>query len=125
MDLSPLQKIALKLINTDSQYYLIMWWCKKYNLPSNHPLLLDLTWEELYLQYMIDIYSLNPDRRRTDEALLGIGVPVWDGRFSSSEEEQVQQKLKALKAVDLSKWVGESTKVSDEFDETFTEGDHL
>lgn len=29
-----------------------IWWCEKYNRPPNHPLLLELTEEELYLQYM-------------------------------------------------------------------------
>lgn len=36
------------------------WWSEKYNLPINHPLLLELTLEELFLEYWIDVFSKDP-----------------------------------------------------------------
>ena len=41
----------------DLEDMLKIWWSNKYNLPKNHPLLLDCTLEELLIDYFTDLFS--------------------------------------------------------------------
>ncbi len=121
--LNPLQKIALQRINKHSNHYLILWWVRKYNRPCNDPLLLSLTWEELYIDYIIDHYANDPKELEKAEAELGgKGFVGWEGQTSEQYEAQIKKKLGKVQDVNLSKWQDDTDKGEDEFEEDFTEG---
>lgn len=40
----------------DLERFLKIWWSNKYNLPPNHNLLMDLTLEEILIQYYSDLF---------------------------------------------------------------------
>lgn len=115
--LSPLQKIAISRVE-GSNYYLVQWWTKKYNRPPNHPLLLELTWEELYVDYLTDYYAENPEEIRKVKG----EEREWNGETSEDYETEMKKRLSKLPQVDLSKWTEDINKKEDEFEEDFTEG---
>jgi len=119
--LIPLQKLAVKRINRDPNFYLTQWWCNKYNLPRNHSLLLSLTWEELYFEYITDFYSNSPDDLKEAEGLLGYKEGSWTGSTSDKHEKDMKAKLKKLPKVDLSEWQEDVEKGNDQFEDTFNE----
>ena len=47
--------------------YLKEWWSEKYNLPDNHPLLLQKTLEELIIEYWTDVFKKHPEELRKFE----------------------------------------------------------
>jgi len=52
------EKVARKEVPfEDLEDMLKIWWSNKYNLPKNHPLLLDSTLEELLIDYFVDVFS--------------------------------------------------------------------
>ncbi len=116
---NPLQKIAIQRVEDQSDYYLIMWWTNKYKRPSNDPLLLDLTWEELYLDYLVDYYSNNPAELERVKLEEGGKDSQWSGGTSDEYEESIKKKLDRIPQVDISKWQKQVIKGEDEFDETF------
>lgn len=120
---NPLQKIAVKRFSDESSYYLIQWWTETYKLPSNHPLLLELTWEELYLSYISDYYARNPEELEIDKKELGMDEePTWKGETSEEYERRIKEKLSKVPKVDLSKWQVDVKDKKDEFEEDFEEG---
>ena len=120
MHLNPLQKLALRRLSTNSDYYLIQWWVNKYTRPPNDPLLLELTWEELYLEYITDFYSRNPKEREEAETSEGLGSKTWSGGTTDEYEEKIKEKLKKVTEIDLSKWQTPSEHNEDEFDDDYT-----
>jgi len=115
--LSPIQIIAANRIRNDGKNYLIRWWCEKYRRPSNHPLLLSLTWEELYLEYTSDCLYKDP---KQISSILGIEEQEWEGSTSDTYEKNIGEKLRKIPDIDLSRWQSTSGSLqSDEFDDQF------
>ena len=46
----------------DLTIFLKIWWSQKYNLPDNHPLLMDRTLEELVIDYYKNEFMENPEK---------------------------------------------------------------
>ena len=118
--LTPLDQIAVRRLTDDSNHYLIRWWCDKYKRPSNHPLLLSLTWEELYLEYMTSYYdndqeALQKARRELEEAK----NIEWKGETSEEYERKIKEKLEKKSEVDRSRWQTDIKKGEDEFDDIY------
>ncbi len=67
MDYNRIKKLAYDIVQPKSfryeemEQFLIRWWSNKFNLPTNHPLLLDRTFEELLLDYHVDTFIKNPE----------------------------------------------------------------
>ena len=69
-----LKKIALKRLEEESDYFLILWWSNKYKLPDNHPLLLSKTREELYIDYLVDCFANNPELAKSLKNAIFINI---------------------------------------------------
>lgn len=115
--LSPLQKIAINRVE-GRNHYLIQWWTKKYNRPPNHPLLTELTWEELYVDYLADYYAENPEEISKAKG----EYKEWDGKTSENYEAAMKERLAKIPKVDLSKWTQDVEKDEDEFEDDFQQG---
>lgn len=118
--LTPLEQIALSRLDDRGQsgHFLIRWWVNKYKLPPNHELILGLTWEELYLEYMTDYYASNP--KEYEDAVKQLGkVETWSGQTTKGYEEDLEKRLKNIPKVDLSKWQNDVSKGEDEFEDNF------
>ena len=89
-----IKKIAFdKVTRTKSQIpldefesYLKDWWSAKFNLPTNHPLLLELTFEELALDYFVDLF-------KRDEEEYGKFEMELMGRHIDSDEEWLMKEM--------------------------------
>jgi len=63
ISLRNIQRIAYNQLRKDPttleelEQFLKDWWSDKYNLPDNHPLLLEKTLEELMIMYYKDVYK--------------------------------------------------------------------
>lgn len=101
-------QIAINKINDDKDW-LILWWVNKFKLPNNHPLLLSKTWEELYIDYLTDFYSNNPEELKAATKK----EETWKGQTSEEYENKMKDKLKKHE-VDLSEW--------QDFDDNYEEG---
>jgi len=121
---NPIKKIAIHRVKNSGNDYLIQWWVDRYSLPRNHELLLNLTWEELYLEYITDFYSKNPNVLKEDIEFLEMGDELydkeWKGQTSEEYEKKIQEKLRKITQVDLSKWQEDIDKKRDEFDDDFS-----
>jgi len=119
---NPLQTLAASRFNEDSNHYLIRWWVNKFNLPHNHPLLLSLTWEELYFEYLTYFYNDHPDElKKVHNENDRDKTYMWSGNTSEEYEKGIKSRFKNIPNVDLSKWVTKESEVSeDEFDDDFS-----
>lgn len=59
------------------------WWSDKFNLPNNHPLLLQKTLEELMIEYYTDVFKKIPEEARKFEL-----EDLGQVKLSLSSEEQ-------------------------------------
>lgn len=67
MDYNRIKRIAYNIVQPknfqyeEMEQFLMRWWSNKFNLPMNHPLLLDMTFEELLVDYHVDTFTKNPE----------------------------------------------------------------
>lgn len=132
MPLNNLKKIARYKVrrqdvtHEEFEDYLKIWWSEKYNLPPNHPLLLQLTIEELIIEYYRDIFAKDPKELEAFEAEIGIVDPksdeAWFKKHMGDEyttESAVSEKFKKGLKNGENK---ENDKKDNEFDDVFTLG---
>lgn len=101
LSLKNLKRIAHNNVNKkvetldDLQEYLIRWWSLKYNLPSNHPLLLNKTLEELIIDFFEDDFKENPQKMKEFE-LKEKGQYVDDEEWFKKQMEDEYTKENAV-----------------------------
>lgn len=92
--LDKIKKIAFEKVKktknqipfNEFESYLKDWWSNKFNLPTNHPLLLELTFEELALQYFTDLF------RKDEEEYSRFELEV-SGKHVDSDEEWLMKEM--------------------------------
>lgn len=105
----------------DNTRLLMKWWANKYNLPLNHPLLLEQHEEELMLEYFED----NLFEEKLKEAKDQEEKEDWASELSEEHDEKIQQTLKKRNAPSvLDKWraraeIAENIEDEEEIDEVF------
>lgn len=70
----------------EMEAYIKEWWSVKYNLPKNHPLLLELTFEELLVEYFVDTF------RRDEDELKKFQLEL-EGKHIDSDEEWLMKEM--------------------------------
>lgn len=102
----------------DNTHLLKRWWSNKYNLPTNHPLLLEKYEEELMIEYY-------EDEQFQDELEKEMNKPTddenWENELTEEHDQKIQNKLKKynLSPV-IEKWqkkAKEIEELTDEIDE--------
>lgn len=76
-------KVTINSANGEDEMaeFLMDWWSEKYNLPNNHPLLLQKTLEELVVEYYVDVFKKNPDELSKFEKDLGVAKEDEDEKW--------------------------------------------
>jgi len=108
-----LHRIAISNLQ-DHERRAIRWWCKKYRTPLKP--LEDHTIEELIVEMLEDHYEARPSEieRFFESLLIEQGGETWNGKMSDEYERQMQQRLKKLKPVDISKYQSEEKLSAEE-----------
>ena len=100
----------------DDEELLMIWWSNKYKLPRNHPLLLQMHLEELFVEYYQDQHkNKNADSELTQEMIEE--DEKWEGETSQEHEHKIKKKLSKLPQVDLSKY--QEDEPFEEINDTF------
>ena len=84
MGLQNLKRIAYfnitntRISGSEIDSYLSRWWAKKYNRPTNDPLLLSRTTEDLLVEFYQDVFELDKDEYQNFEIEEGISNAISD-----------------------------------------------
>ena len=99
-----LRKIATLSLDQD-EGMLVRWWCEKYKLPPNHPLLLGRYTEDLMVEALQDQHIRDQqDKKDKKEESQDEG---WEKDLSSEHDEKIKKKLASIKNAPqntLEKW---------------------
>lgn len=124
--LSGLRAIAREK-SEDHETLLIHWWCKKYNMPPNHPLLLERYEEDLLIEAMQDQILREKEEKQQDKKV-DVSEQEYESLLTDEHEEKIKRKISLYTKSDgsaLKKWQqkagfieGEET-LEENFDEEF------
>lgn len=121
--LEGLKAIAKKSIESHDTM-LIHWWCKKYNLPPNHPLLLDRYEEDLLLEVLQD--NLIREKETRKDSPPEVSEEEFESLLTQEHEKQIKRKLsKYNKNNKLNKWQEKARFISGEDDVDDLEDDEF
>lgn len=115
-----LKRIAKESLDNDEEL-LIRWWCNKYSLPPNHPLVLERHFEDLYVEFLQD--KVIEEKQKTtsklpEELENDVG---WEDQIGEEHDEKIKRKLKNAPKVDLSKFVNKAKQIEEpeEFEDRY------
>lgn len=97
-------KVIAKRNVEDNETLLINWWCKKYNLPPNHPLLLERYEEDLLLEVLQDNLIREKEQPKTKE---DVSEQEYEELLTEEHEARIKRRLAFYnknKGEKLSKW---------------------
>lgn len=102
----------------DDEALLSKWWSRKYNLPTNHPLLLNRHLEDLFIEYMQD--ELISKKQEKEEKKEDIG---WENEIDKKHDFKMKKLIsKKQGEIDISSFQEKAKKIEqfeDEIDEEF------
>jgi len=67
--------------------FLMDWWSTKYNLPINHPLLLSRNFDELLLEYYVDLF------KNDEEFLRAFELELQGKKINEDDEEWFKEQM--------------------------------
>ena len=118
IDIKKLKQIAKNKVNREIENtddlieFLSTWWSNKYQLPSNHPLFLAKTLEELVVDYYVDKFISDPksideeERKKAEEDWLKKEMGdeyheeydyLVDPNISENEKKEIEEQFPNIK----------------------------
>ena len=110
---------------SDIDNFLKQWWSDKYHRPTNDPLLLQFTTEELMLEYYYDIFKDNKDERLKFEKESQIETEDEDEKWFKKvmgEQYNAENAYSAEMKEKISNAKNGKIEKDDSFDDNFTLG---
>ena len=112
---------AKEVNNSEIDDFLKTWWSDKYNRPTNDPLLLDRTTEELLLEYYYDTFKNNKDERLLFEKQSKVETEDDDEKWFKKMMGDQYTKDNAYSG-EMKEKINKSKKNEDDFEDNFTLG---
>lgn len=107
--LKGLENIAKASLDNDEEL-IVKWWVKKYNLPPNHPLLLNRHIEDLFIEMFQDETIANMEQKETKrEEDLG-----WEEEIDEAHDYKMKKLIgKKSDEVDLSEFQKKAKQIEE------------